>query len=126
MGCYGIGIGRTLAAIVETFHDERGIIWPDSVAPARVHIVRIGGDDDVIQASEALYQDLEKAGVEVIYDDRNESAGVKFADADLIGCPVRFTISPKTLKEESIEVKNRNQAESQLLSIKEALDMVTK
>jgi prolyl-tRNA synthetase len=88
--------------------------------------VRIGGDDDVIQASEALYQDLKQAGVEVIYDDRNESAGVKFADADLIGCPVRFTISPKTLKEKSIEVKNRNQAESQLLSIEEALDMVTK
>ena len=126
MGCYGIGIGRTLAAIVETFHDERGIIWPESVAPARVHIVRIGGDDDVIQASEALYQDLEKAGVEVIYDDRNESAGAKFADADLIGCPVRFTISPKTLKEKSIEVKHRNQAESQLLSIKTALDKVTK
>ena len=125
MGCYGIGIGRTLAAIVETYHDDRGIMWPELVAPAKVHIVSIGIDDDVVQASDKLYEDLKKVGVEVIYDDRNESAGAKFADADLIGCPIRLTVSPRTLKEKSVEVKRRNEDEAQLIGTKEAMDLVT-
>lgn len=126
MGCYGIGVGRTLAAIVEAYHDDNGIVWPESVAPAKVHIVRIGNDEDILNAADMFYGNLKKAGVEVIYDDRNESAGVKFANADLIGCPIRVTISPKTLKEQSIEWKYRNQANSELVGISEALSRIIK
>jgi prolyl-tRNA synthetase len=117
MGCYGIGIGRTLAAIVETSHDERGIVWPESVAPARVYLVQLGGDDAVAKAAEELYAKLTKSGVEVLYDDRDMGAGAKFADADLIGCPVRLTVSKKTLAEDSVELKYRTEADFKLVKL---------
>ena len=115
MGCYGIGLGRLLACIVEQHHDERGIIWPVSVAPLQVHIVSLGTNNpQVLEAAEALYQRLLSAGYEVLYDDRAESAGVKFNDADLIGIPVRLTVSQRALESHSIELKLRWAAERSL------------
>ena len=112
MGSYGIGTGRLMAAIVEQHHDDKGIIWPPSVAPFQVHLVSLGLDQaGVRDAAESLYSELQKAGVEVLYDDREESAGIKFNDSDLIGVPLRLTISPRTVKTDSVEAKLRWQAE---------------
>ncbi len=108
MGCYGIGAGRLLACIIEQNHDERGIVWPRGVAPFQVHLVSLGTNNPVVvKAADALYQELVNAGYEVLYDDRQESAGVKFNDADLIGIPVRMTISKRTLEKTSVECKLR-------------------
>lgn len=119
MGSYGIGPARVMGVIAELFNDERGIIWPQAIAPAQVHIVRIGDDENVCKMADKLYEDLHKSGIEVLYDDRDESVGAKFADADLIGCPVRVTISPKTLKENSVEVKHRNKKTAKLVNLAE-------
>jgi len=116
MGSYGIGTGRLLAAIVEEHHDDKGIIWPPSVAPYQVHLVSLGLDNpDVRGAADALYAELQEAGLEVLYDDREESAGVKFNDADLIGIPLRLTVSPRNLKADVVEAKLRWQEERTLL-----------
>ncbi|MHB1356753.1 MAG: proline--tRNA ligase [Anaerolineae bacterium] len=108
MGCYGIGTGRLLACIVEQHHDERGIVWPVSVAPFQVHLVSLGTNNPaVVSAADALDLRLRQAGFDVLYDDRQESAGVKFNDADLIGIPVRLTISKRTIESTSVELKLR-------------------
>ncbi len=115
-GSYGIGIGRSVQTIIETHHDERGIIWPPSVAPFHVHLIALpSSDPDVRAKSEALVAALERERVEVLYDDRDESAGVKFADADLIGIPLRVTVSRRTLKEDKVELKPRARADAELL-----------
>src|SRR6185369_4466437 len=94
MGCYGIGIGRTMAAIVEAHHDDKGIVWPAQVAPYQVYLAQIGENDAIVSAAEELYKDLTDAGALVLYDDRNEiRAGEKFADADLLGIPIRIVMS---------------------------------
>ena len=117
MGSYGIGTGRLMAAIVEQHHDDKGIVWPPAVAPLQVHLVSLGLDRPEVQAAaDTLYAELQQAGLEVLYDDRSESAGVKFNDADLIGLPLRLTISPRTLKTDAVEAKLRWQTESTLLS----------
>jgi len=110
MGSYGIGSGRLLACVAEEHHDEYGLIWPISVAPYHVHIVALSGKgaDDVKDTAERLYQDLLAAGVEVLYDDRAESPGVKFNDADLIGLPIRLTVSGRSLQQGGIEFKRRD------------------
>ncbi len=108
MGSYGIGSGRLLACITEEHHDENGIIWPISVAPYHVHIVALKG---VQEESEKIYQDLQDAGLEVLLDDRNESPGVKFNDADLIGIPIRITVGTRSLQEGNVEVKLRKDSE---------------
>ena len=111
MGCYGIGIGRTLQAIAEVHRDERGIIWPESVAPYGFHLISLGRNDD----AERLYQQLLAWGMDVLYDDREHvAAGVKFADADLIGCPVRLVISKRT--GDQIEWKRRDESEGKLVT----------
>lgn len=117
MGCYGIGISRTMGVLVEKFHDERGIIWPKSVAPFKVHLVVIaGGDKGVETKADQVYEQLTKAGVEVLYDDRTEvTAGTKLADADLIGIPYRVVVSAKT--GDRIEMKRRNESTVGLLDI---------
>jgi prolyl-tRNA synthetase len=97
MGCYGIGIGRTMAAIVEAHHDEKGIIWPEAIAPYKVYLARLGDDKKVVEAADKLYNDLTLAGVAVLYDDRKMRPGEKFADADLTGVPYRIVISDKTI-----------------------------
>jgi len=130
MGCYGIGLGRTLATIVEKYHDDKGIIWPKSVAPFQVHLVSLGSKDATVveqinSAASSLHDELEAAGVEVLWDDRADvSAGAKFADADLIGIPLRLVISEKTLKENSVEWKERNSDEAKLISIAEIIESV--
>ena len=108
MGCYGIGLGRLMACIIEQHHDEYGIIWPASVAPYQVHLVSLGGPKtDVGRAAEELYRRLVEGGYRVLLDDREETPGVKFNDADLIGVPVRLTVSRRTLAEQAVEIKPR-------------------
>ncbi|MBU1151230.1 proline--tRNA ligase [Patescibacteria group bacterium] len=107
MGCYGIGTTRLVGTIVEASNDENGMIWPKSVAPYAVHIVSVGSDEAVMEAASKLYEDLQKAGVEVLFDDRDESPGVKFKDADLLGMPLRLVVSKKTLEQDSVEWKLR-------------------
>jgi prolyl-tRNA synthetase len=118
MGCYGIGVSRTMGVIVEKFHDDKGIVWPESVAPFKVHIIELGG-----ASAQGLYEDLQARGVEVLYDDRDASAGQKFADADLIGIPYRAVVSPKT--EGKIEVKKRSETEAKLMSQEEFLKFIS-
>ncbi|MEK7571744.1 MAG: proline--tRNA ligase [Patescibacteria group bacterium] len=117
MGCYGFGIGRTLATIVEKYHDDKGIIWPAVIAPYQVHLVSIRENEK----AERLYKQFIEAGIEVLYDDREDiSAGQKFADADLIGLPVRLVVSKKT--GDQIEWKKRAEKESELIEFKEVIN----
>jgi prolyl-tRNA synthetase len=111
MGCYGIGVERNMAAVVEQRHDERGIIWPQEVAPYAVHLLALGGTPAVQAAADQMYETLRAAGVDVLYDDRDASAGVKFTDADLIGIPLRLTVSARTLAEDAVELKRRTGGE---------------
>ncbi len=120
MGSYGIGVGRLMASVIEQRHDDKGIIWPVSIAPFTIHLLTLGTDKpEVLQRADALYQDLQAKGYEVLYDDRDESAGVKFNDADLIGIPLRITVSARTLKEDSVEIKRRWADEKRLIKIDE-------
>jgi len=126
MGCYGIGLGRLLAAVIEYSHDDKGIVWPMSLAPYHVHICTINPDKDgVSECGERLYEQLQAAGIEVLYDDGVASPGVKFNDADLIGVPLRVTISPRTVAASTIEVKRRTSKESTFLPIDEAAATLT-
>jgi prolyl-tRNA synthetase len=117
MGCYGIGISRLMGVIVEKFNDKDGIIWPLSVAPFRAHLLAINGAD-----GDAAYAALQKAGVEVLYDDRDLSAGEKFAEADLIGIPWRLVVSPK-LGAGNVEVKRRGEKDARVMTIKEYVNL---
>jgi prolyl-tRNA synthetase len=122
MGCYGIGTTRLLQCVVEANRDERGIAWPASVAPYDVHMVGIGLDrSDVAEKASRLYDDLARAGLDVLFDDRPESPGVKFNDADLIGLPVRVTVSPRSLEKDAVEVKPRRSGELELVPYAEAV-----
>ncbi len=112
MGSYGIGSGRSAATAVEQHHDDKGILWPISIAPFHVSLLSIGKDEDVIGATDALYEQLTAAGIEVLYDDRGERPGVKFNDADLIGNPIRLSISRKTLDAAEVELKLRSDDQS--------------
>jgi prolyl-tRNA synthetase len=113
MGCYGIGITRTAAAAVEQNHDADGILWPLPLAPAHVHLITVNAKDERQQrVAEELYRQLEAAGVEVLFDDREERPGVKFKDADLIGIPYRVTVGPKGLDRGVVELKPRRVKES--------------
>ncbi len=122
MGSYGIGLERLLAAIIEAHHDDWGIIWPASVAPFDVHIVTIGNSDAITAAAQQVYAGAQGAGYEVLLDDRAESAGVKFTDADLIGAPVRFAISSKSLAQDGVEVKLRAAREREIVPLDRAVD----
>ena len=108
MGCYGIGVGRLMAAAMEQNHDEHGIVWPHPIAPYHVHLCALSLDrPGVAEAADQLYDSLQTAGLEVLYDDRDESPGVKFNDADLLGIPVRLTVSPRNLKQDAVEITDR-------------------
>jgi prolyl-tRNA synthetase len=125
-GSYGIGIGRAVQTIIETHHDDKGIIWPIAVAPYHVHVIALPSNDEQVRgAAETLVADLERAGVEVLYDDRDESAGVKFADADLIGIPLRATVSKRTLKEDKVELKSRDASEAELIQRSSAAERIS-
>jgi len=123
MGCYGIGLGRLMGAIVEVNHDGKGIVWPKSVAPFLIHLIQVENNQKVSKAALNLYSDLKKqegGGIEVLYDDRQDkAAGEKFVDADLIGLPLRIVVSERTLKMNSVEIKFRERKEAKLIKIKD-------
>jgi len=123
MGCFGIGISRLVGVIVEAFNDEQGIIWPESVAPAAIHLISLGVNDEAVKKqAESVYQELTQQKIEVLYDDREISAGVKFATADLLGIPHRVVISPKT--GDKLEYKKRSETESKLVGMNELLSIL--
>ncbi|MGC9603354.1 MAG: aminoacyl--tRNA ligase-related protein [Minisyncoccia bacterium] len=128
MASYGIGVDRLMATIVETHHDERGIIWPDEAAPFRVHLLMIGeGTPELQKFADSVYNHLVKDGVEVLFDDRaGLSAGEKFFDADLLGMPWRAVVSEKTMVQEKIEIKKRNGKESKLVKVQDFVKEVKK
>ena len=121
MGCYGIGVERLMAAAVQANHDDLGIIWPRSIAPYDVHIVPLGGSDDVGSAVASIEAELAQLGLNVLTDDRDERAGVKFNDADLMGAPLRITIGARGLRQGQIELKLRHAAESSSVPIDDAV-----
>ena len=120
MGCYGIGLGRLLAAVIENSHDDKGIIWPVSIAPYHFYLCSLYREGSrVSEVAESLYSELKAAGLEVLFDDREESPGVKFNDADLLGIPFRLTVSPRTLEKNSVELKRRSERETELVPLDE-------
>jgi prolyl-tRNA synthetase len=125
MGCYGIGIDRILAAAIEANHDDDGIIWPREIAPFDVHLVGLNLDrPGVREAAENVYASLRAAGIETLFDDRDEAAGVKFKDADLLGMPLRLTVSPRTVERGAAEARHRRSREqSDLLLADVATDV---
>ena len=126
MGSYGIGPGRLMGTIVETLSDPKGIIWPEEVAPFKVHLVELNGDsEDVHKEAEELYRELTQAGVEVLWDDRDARAGEKFADSDLIGIPLRVVVSEKTLAAGKFECVERSSGKTQHCSISDIVKNLT-
>ena len=111
MGCYGIGVGRTAAAAIEQNHDEKGIIWPIPIAPFHVHLLPVTPSAQVERVTETLYSELDGEGIEVLLDDRDERAGVKFNDADLIGAPFQIVVGDKGLAKDTIDIKERRTGE---------------
>lgn len=125
MGCYGIGVGRTMAAAVEQNHDEKGIIWPLAIAPFEVVVVPVSSKEEIqMELANKVYQELKQAGVDVVLDDRDERAGVKFSDADLIGYPYRITIGKKTVSEHTVDLKHRATGEEETISLDNVVEHV--
>lgn len=125
MGSYGIGLGRLMGIVVEVLSDDKGIIWPQSIAPFTVHLLALGEDEKIKEEAEKIYESLLKAGVEVLFDDRIEvSAGEKFSDADLIGIPYRAVISARSMKENGIELKKRAEEKGKIVSLDELLKIL--
>ena len=125
MGCYGIGVGRLAASICEAHHDEYGPIWPLSVAPWQVHLCAVRADDAEVRAyADTLYEELQRRGVEVIYDDRKVSAGVMFSDADLLGVPYRVIVSPRNMKQGVVEINSRDKNFSTQAAAETAIDEI--
>lgn len=126
MGCYGIGPSRLVGVITELFSDEKGLVWPENIAPAKVYLAQLGDDSEVVGASEELYRELTEKGIDVLYDDRDVRPGEKFADADLLGIPYRVVVSQKTLKDSKYELKARTNADFELLTKDELLHRFAK
>ena len=127
MGCYGIGVGRLAAAICEVCHDDYGPIWPKAIAPYQVHLCAVRSDDAEVKTfADKLYQDLLDKGVEIIYDDRNVSAGIMFSDADLLGVPLRVIVSPRNIKQGVVEIKTRDKSYSANAPMDNALEEILK
>jgi prolyl-tRNA synthetase len=120
MGCYGIGLSRIMAIAAEVCHDEKGLLWPENIAPFRVNLLSLSSNEE----AEKIYQSLLKAGIEVLYDDREVSAGEKFADCDLIGCPYRLVISAKSLAAGGAELKKRTDEEAKIININDLISYV--
>lgn len=124
MGSYGIGLGRVMGTIVEVHHDDKGILWPETVAPFHVHLIPLG--EKAKSEAEKLYKEFSAKGVEVLYDDRDDkTAGEKFADADLIGIPWRLVVSEKTIEKNGVEVKKRNEEKGEVMSFEKCLQMIS-
>jgi len=120
MGCYGVGVSRTLAAVIEQHNDDAGIVWPVSVAPLEVAVVPLATDGEVFEVAEKIFSELAAAGVEVVLDDRDERAGVKFNDADLIGWPFQMVVGKKGLAEGVVELKTRSTGDRVTVPIERA------
>jgi prolyl-tRNA synthetase len=122
MGCYGLGLSRLMAAVIEKNHDDKGIIWPPTLAPYQLYLCPLYKEGSKVEeVAKKLYAELEAAGLEVLFDDRPESPGVKFNDADLLGMPLRLTVSPRTLDKDSVELKKRSEKESELVPLAEVV-----
>ena len=124
MGCYGIGVGRILIAAVESLHDERGIRWPAAIAPFSCVITPIRYEGEMKSVADRLYVELTAAGIDTLLDDRDARPGSKFADADLIGIPVRLTIGDRGLKENKIELKRRDSADPHMVELGSIIESV--
>ncbi len=126
MGSYGIGLGRLMGTIVEVLSDDKGIIWPEAVAPFKVHLLLLGGDDDIKNEAEKIYKELLQKNIEVLFDDREDiSAGEKFADADLLGLPYRLVVSKRSLADGGFEIKKRTEDKGQVVTFFELLELLT-
>lgn len=121
MGCYGMGLGRIMGAITEVYNDENGIIWPKEIAPFDIHLISLQGKgEDILEKADQLYQEIsQNSNFSVLYDNREETAGKKFADSDLIGIPLRVVISSRSLESQSVEVKQRDQNQGELIKIED-------
>ena len=121
MGSYGIGVTRVMGVIAEKYADEKGLVWPEAIAPYKVYLVSIGNVND---RADDLYDTLTAHGVTVLYDDRNERPGTKFADAELIGLPYRLTISERLIEEGKLELTHRKSGDTELLTLDELLGKI--
>lgn len=125
MGSYGIGLGRLMGTVVEVLSDDKGMIWPESIAPFKVHLLSLGDDENVKKEAEKIYNILLKEEIEVLFDDREAiSPGEKFADADLLGMPYRVVVSARSMKEKGVEVKKRNEEKGKIISVEELLELL--
>ncbi|KKQ04410.1 MAG: prolyl-tRNA synthetase [Candidatus Moranbacteria bacterium GW2011_GWE2_36_40] len=122
MGCYGIGVSRIMGVIAELLADDKGLVWPENIAPFSMHLLSLGENEE----AEKIYAQLLEKGVEVLFDDRDAQAGQKFADSDLIGIPYRAVISKKSLAAGGVEVKKRNESESKIMTVEELLQLLKK
>ena len=126
IGSYGIGLGRLMGTVVEALADDKGIIWPKSIAPFKAHLLLLGDDEDVKKEADRVYETLIKNNIEVLFDDRvGLSPGEKFADADLLGMPYRLVVSSRSMKDTGIEVKKRNEEKGKVISLEELLKMIS-
>lgn len=125
IGSYGIGITRVMGVVAEKMSDDRGLVWPEAIAPFQVYLARLGDDNAVVKEADMVYEALQKADITVLYDDSDKRAGEKFADADLIGLPHRIVVSAKTLEAGKIEYKKRTETESKLLTLEEVKNLLT-
>ncbi|KKP87459.1 MAG: Proline-tRNA ligase [Parcubacteria group bacterium GW2011_GWC1_35_8] len=127
MGCYGIGLSRLLGTVVEVLSDDKGIIWPESIAPYAIHLLLLGEDENVKKEAEKIYETLKKSGIEVLFDDRGGvTAGEKFADSDLFGIPLRVVVSVRSIKEGGVEIKKRNEEKGKVVSLDDLLKICSK
>lgn len=125
MGSYGIGLGRLMGTVVEVLSDDKGMIWPESIAPFKVHLLSLGDDENVKKEADRVYDTLVKNNIEVLFDDREGvSPGEKFADADLLGMPYRVVVSARSMKEKGVEVKKRNEEKGKVISLEELLKSI--
>lgn len=125
MGCYGIGLGRLMGTVVEVLADDKGIIWPESVAPFKIHLLVLGNDSNVLKQANKLYDELKENNLEVLFDDRDHlSAGEKFADSDLIGIPYRIVVSKRSLEDGGFEIKKRNEENGNILNKEKLLEFL--
>lgn len=124
MGCYGIGNTRLIGTVVEASHDEHGIIWPEAIAPYKVHLVHLGNDPASMQYAEECYKKLLDKKIDVLFDDRNESIGKKLNDADLIGVPFRIVVSKKTMEKNGVELKRRKEKEAKIIPFEDIFDLL--
>ncbi|MGI9027385.1 MAG: aminoacyl--tRNA ligase-related protein [Candidatus Saccharimonadales bacterium] len=125
LGSYGIGVTRLIGVIAEKFADDKGLVWPEAIAPARVQLIPLGDDPTVVETAEKLFQAFANAQISVIYDDRDLRAGEKFADADLLGTPYRVVVSKKTLEQSAVELKQRTADEAELVPIDDIINKLT-